>query len=1304
MYGRGHSREYTRPHQGEDVVLPKLPPLNTRRSFLEHKRTEAQVQGGRGDPLGENRAVNGSPGLTEAAPSTPPRHRSRRHPAGFSAGSPDFLPRSASPQIVHGHNRTPLHRRPPPLPPHPKQQPQPQSKGDSHREPINAHIDEAERASLVSGSTIHIKSPQSSWLSGGESETDVSPSQQHIRKVPFEKEPISPSPTVTSVRDYGEFLRDAPPPPVSSLRNISELSKQSDSIESYYSDSNYTFNNSNNARHSSFNSLSKSKPLELAPSLTAPTKPFNIAALDENKLYQCYTVYKLSDIYEWILKIYFEWFNEFVFGKIEFYQVIQRLLEFQLSNNIDQEIIDSNVDRIIASLVTQGAVRFENDDDEGSDLTIIIAGLDVQGIFTELLQCYSFEDHDKEEHTLQCYSYTCTENCPSRGSRKDIPMSEITNKSVGFWTDYWSLTPEDLKEIDNHEIQRQSFIFDLIILEERSLNMANAAVEIYGKRFDPSFLPNDPDFSKLAFSIFEPMIQLHKEYLMGPLFWKIKTKGKFIDGIGKIYLKWCHEARELYLQYATAMATVHEIITWEKKHNTQFSKWLKEVDDCPAIIRSKTYHDVIFFGGFFKSLQNMPITLNSILKNTDVSNEDHDYLKMVIRDIEQLSSDVNKVHGDAIDHRKLVRFSLQLQINNSTPAGYFNKANHSSPDGISTSLQEQNSNNNGFDLALEDPERKLFWSGNLLKKRELWLDPIKVYVALLDNYLLVTEPLVKNGQKVYKLSEKPIPLDYLNLEKKVNVDSIHSLLESSAGDSYHQLDSARKLGPQSLTSPMGSGRPHLLSAAVGRTIHSEKDVKTHTGISNKNPDEEELNFKIRNTATNESVSLLAANVKEKRGWIDAIISAFKARKSKMSSAIQFEALSSQFAYSDKDAPVNLPMTIDGSEIDKALQKYESRGNSDKIFGFPLVANLLTTSTIRHEGKTFLMVACNYGILIRLENGIDNKLRKVIQCSCATMLEVNHKLGLVFVLDNKNLIYFSIPSILGAYYHSERYLHDNTVVGVVIRDKVSCFKFAEDFSSSKHLFYERKNKIHVLTPEFDQLSKALKLFKEYKEYKLPGSSVSLNNTVVSKIVTFKTCFVVCTNKGVLFYQSDFDDEGITLPTFYNDDGILAQLKEKNIILPSGDSSPSKGLSKGKMIKRVKRDIALCKANPISFVPLHETLKEYLIVYDQAIVRINKYGEIANWETDILVLDFCCTGALIFEKYLILVAESLVQIYALKELSESLPLRAMTPIQIIKGRRVQLLGDGQSGAEVVLGMSHPNIPNRQLLLECSIDNSS
>ncbi|SMN21957.1 similar to Saccharomyces cerevisiae YLR425W TUS1 Guanine nucleotide exchange factor (GEF) that functions to modulate Rho1p activity as part of the cell integrity signaling pathway [Maudiozyma saulgeensis] len=1338
MYGEridGDNAQYTssRRKNVEDIALPKLPPLRTRPS------NDSQINYQQND---------------QYKPSTPLRDPSSSSEVGrehiSSRNTPANVKSPTSRRALQGKTST-IRRRPPPPPPPPSRSSlanyssvtspnssyssysplTPEQNLNNSMSPYdspfvskpnrNSYLTSQHKSQVFSSNTVEYPSP---FVTDLQQNTRISSTtSQNDRYEPISKaqgidqigntnpskyasliDPKNDSTKVGMTIDTDIGFYNRPPRPIPNSRVVSEVSRQSDGIDSYYSDSNYTFNNSS-ARHSSYNSFSGAKPLEMIPSITTPTQPFHIDFLDENKLYQCYCVYRLSDIYEWILKIYFEWFNEYVFGKLEFYQVVQRLLEFQVPSSYDQDTIDSNVDKIIESLVIQDAVRFEKRsqsqqgfdktiDTIDGDFTVITGGLDVQGIFTELLPCYSFADTTYEQSCPSlCYSFTCM-NSHSHGKRKEVKIADIIKKPLGLWTDYWHISSEELSEINPHEIQRQSFIFDLIILEERSLNMANAAVDVYGKRFDPNLLPDEPDFSDLAFEVFRPLINIHKTYILEPIFRKIEIKGKFIDGIGKIYLKWCNEAREPYLRYAKSMATVHEIIKWEKQHGTKFSKWLDEVDHSPEITRSKMYYDVIFFGGYFKSLQNMTVTLSSILKVTDPSLDDYDYLKMVIKDIEKLSSEVDRIHGDAIDRRKLLRFSSQLLRDNPSKGalhGYSNVLNSSNSDS-----NYGNTTNDSLDIGINNPDRKLILSGKVLKKRELWLDPSPVFLVLLDNYLLVTETVIKNENKKYKLVERPIPIDYLNLEKKVKYDDSQSVLSTNKRDS-------KIYSSMTPSTPLTGARPTLFSAAsnVSRTIVSSNEREGRAGISNIQPSESELSFKIRNTATNESMTFIASNLGDKDLWIKKIMGTLQNNeKDDNKNVLDFFVVSTQFSYSDKDAPVNLPVAPEGSEIDSALKIYEvnNRKNSN-VRNFPMVTNILCTEQFEFEDEKFLLVATSDGILIRLDNGVDAPFVKVIQCCFVNKMEVNKKLGLLFVLDDRNLCYFNIPSIFGAYYDRKKYLSNNLIVGVVLRDKVGYFKFASDFGHSRHLLYERKGKIVILTPEFDNVTKVFKYFKEYKEYKLPSNG--LTRLEIYDIVIFKKCFIVCTIKGALLYRDVFGEEGILLPTFYNDSTMKndtnSGLFNSNLFKSNSDVPSHADTSKHKMAEYVKRDIATNKTKPLTCFELNDGSGNYLMIYDEAVVKVNNHGEIPDWTEDILILDFYCTGACYFKDHLILVGDSLIQIYSLRNFNTVLS--KIIPNQIIKGKKVLLVSSsGNNEFKVVL--SHPDIPSRQLLMTCDL----
>lgn len=1309
----------------EDILLPQLPPLNTTRNPFDERKDanrEGNDQSIGWTPVSEhhNYVLTRSPHSEHSqTPQSPLQSHSR--PGSMSYAGTE--PRTSS------STKRRNSRRPPPPPPSRNQRKSCEAsspastievtptKSRSRASYSSPFVGEAELHKTLQQEVIQPRIYRSPFVGDPDSKVVAGISSSEYLKTKgsnesmpyisfdntdFYTKALPPLPTTSNYKSAGSNLMDLqafhPPTLQPKLRDISNHSRVSDSIDGYYSDTNYAFNNSE-ARHSSFNSFIGGRPLDQAPSITAPTQPFSIDSLDENKLYQCYSVYKLSDVYEWILKVYFEWFNECVFGKIEFFQMVQLLLEFQMPKSFDQDTIDSNVDRIIESLVVQKAVRFELDSDE--EITIIVAGLDINGIFTQLLPCYSFIDlnYGSTDLTL-CYSLTCVNRLPS-DRRQEMKLSEIINKSVGVWTDYWKLSPEEIADINPREVQRQSFIFDLIILEEKSLNMANAAVEIYGKRYDPNLLPNEPNFAACAFDIFQPLIHLHKEYLLSPILWKLKTRGKFIDGIGKIYLKWCNEAHEIYLNYAVAMAKVHDIITWEKQHHTKFAEWLRSIDDSPEISRSKMYHDVIFFGGFFKSLQNLPITLNSILKNTEPSAEDYAYLQLLIEQVENLSADVDRVHGDAIDRQKLSRFSEQLVFRNSGGSNTVGYVNLATKDHEEAERLKQDR----LDLGLLDPQRRLIFSGTVLKKRELWLDSSPVYIVLLDNYFLITEIVNKGLQKRYKLAERPIPIEYLSLEQK----KLNDILPNTAGG---QRDSLSRFSKSSSVTPISATRPQLKnsSSMIPRSAHSALNfdgISSSTEISNEPPNSTEFSFKIRNTATNESFTFFLNSLEECQRWTSVIIKSFKvSNEHSPSIGLDLRVLSTEFAYSEKDAPVNLPVAPEGSDIDIALKNYElnSEGWNHSKSTEILPTRIFCSETLDFEGQSFLLIATEYGVLLRCEDGKISRFLKILQTSDVKQMEANSKLGLVFMLDSKLLCYFSISSIIGAYFDPEKYLNRGRIIGVVLRDKVRCFKFAEDFGNSRQLFYERKGKISVLTPEFDRSTKILKFFKIYKEYKLPVFNNGLNIPEVDEIVVFKKCFVACTSRGAFLYHDSFNDDGITLPSFFNDEAISTYMKRPHIssnpFRTAIESSSKKDSSKQKMAEYVKKDVATNKTKPITCFRV-KSKDEYLLIYDEAVVKIDCYGQIRDWKRDILVLDFYCTGGSFYKGYLTLVGDNLVQVYNLAEPHQALV--NLVPIQIIKGKKVRILNCSKN-SETVIVLSHPNIASRQLLLACKPRNSN
>lgn len=299
--------------------LPKLPPLVTRESFLERFKTNDEYYTSQNDISRHN---------TKHLHTTPIREKDQNFFMRSPLTSPDSIRQGRS------NNYSPLISRSPNI----------ESPGyNKAYSPLNrrTHRPPPPPQSLQSSFTFTQNSGQQSVDKQNTNfYDDIEPNDSIIKLNGINLQD----------NDSISEIFSKPPQVPTALRNITGLRRVSESIESCYSYASYTFNDSS-IRHSSYNSLLGGRPLEVAPSVIVPTHPFSISDLDENKLYQCYSVYRLSDIYEWILKAYFEWFTEYVFGQFEFYQMIQRLLEFQIPTSFDQDLIDSNVDKIINSLL-----------------------------------------------------------------------------------------------------------------------------------------------------------------------------------------------------------------------------------------------------------------------------------------------------------------------------------------------------------------------------------------------------------------------------------------------------------------------------------------------------------------------------------------------------------------------------------------------------------------------------------------------------------------------------------------------------------------------------------------------------------------------------------------------------------------------------------------------------------------------------------------------------------------------------------------------------------------------------------------
>lgn len=1066
-------------------------------------------------------------------------------------------------------------------------------------------------------------------------------------------------------------------------------------------------------RTTSVSSYSGSKPLLQVPSVSIPTQPFHIELLSEKHLRECKNIASISEIYEWLLKIYFEWFSNYLFDKMVFFQVIQLLIEFNISTKYNELFNNENVDQIIESLLRQRAVKFEkgfsqeflenNDENNGSfnnisfeeeELTIITPGLEISGILTNLTSCSCCERFVTDSN-YKCYSFICSKyrladsktkgmGSTSEQNQTKIPKND-NNGTIGVWSEYWNLTEQDLINIPPLELKKQSFIFDLIILEERSINLANAATHIYGKNFQKQLLPNDLNFEENAFQIFDKMANLHKIYILDPLYAKLQTEGKFINSIGEVYLRWVSKATKIYLEYAECMGSVCEIINWEKAQPVSaFRDWIIQIEDTPEIKMSKLYHDVIFFGGFFKSLQNLPITLHSILKCTPEDHEDFEFIKIAYEEIIALNSAVDKLLGASLDRAHILRISRQLIVTKHFKTKF---------DSLSASQRKNLVNNEGsldlsekLELRLNEKQRKLLYQGELVKKRDVHLPSnvgghTRVYLFLFDNFFLISERIVQKGQYVFKLLERPIPIDYLNLESKVGLSSL-------------------------------------------------------------------LEFKIRNIATNESFTFIANSTDNLMKWTDSISLMLQNFSTNKENALIFKlrCINDSFTYKEKDFSHNLSVPTANSALDDALKEvykgdvyedkpysnnidddyysgaYEnfntntsSQTNQEKNF----IANVTNAIPISFENKKYTLIVTTLGLYLKNNkskrqnssntNSKLNDWKFVCKTGPLQKVELCPMIDFLIILNSKGYLYYiSLQSLILSYYKnttSNDLEEETSVVGILINDKVSNFDIAEDLESSLQICYERKNKIVCHIPEYDFFTNSIRAFKFHKSYKLNSSHLGIfhnNNNDKSNFAIsfgdkysatfFRESFLIAhSNKSFILYNTTFNNDGTKLPIF-PDVLLEPSLPEDEL----AKANSLERLSKEKLLLNRVHEIIKHKVSPIKSFMVHGG-KNILLIYNNTVVLMKNNGMVLNGIKDILMIDFNIKTCAMFGEYLILCGENLVQVYDLnQELLVERFMVDLTPIQIIKGKKMKIISSDNSN-EIMLLMSHPLILGKQLVLE-------
>lgn len=714
---------------------------------------------------------------------------------------------------------------------------------------------------------------------------------------------------------------------------------------------------------------------ELPPvPLDLPLLPFLPSVLTSLHFVACPNVWSLSNIFQWCLQLK-GWMHGETISIKEFRKVLMKLTAFH-KQDVPIDLISRNVSRIIDSFTENKLLIFEPDstssEKQKSPHFLFNENGSISGVLVDLTSCYcTDEDHKQKgrrDFTVKCYSSQCLIN---KTIEHELLMrsTNINELVLGLdWASHWKLAAQDMA-IDLSESRRQSFLFDLIKFEQNFIQRAECFIDVAGPEFlklaklvvGSTSLTSMKEFGDKIMNAAKELLSIHRKSLFEPLLKILVTDGKFIkdiSGIAELYIEWAKSAKSPLLSYISAMPMIEDLL-----RNNALKRWDELIRLNPRIKELQVNGNLLLISTFNSRYQQLPLQLLDVRKYFDEEDEEYVSLTKAVEAIRQLGNKVNemKVYSDNIHALRLVEKQLTWKSSVFKPR-----------------------------LNLKSSRRKFFYRGDLIRKGDLKINSHSIHVIVLDNYLLITDKQRTQRSNTYKVTETPIPLDYL-------------IVENREKESH---------GLSVKTSPI------------------------NTSVNNGDGVEEESSsfpFKIRYAGRKgESHILIASTEKERKKWF-SILMQTKANLLKRvlpSTPYNFELVANAFfSYDHASRMTKLPIFCTADPISILAKKAPASGDSKR----PSVQrNVQCSEMFSFRNENFVFLGTNAGVYC--SDG-RNTWKKIINMNNVAKVTVISELNIVLVLANRSLRYYPLQLLINIYYEK--------------KDKITSYQL----SNEGILFYE-----------------------------------------------------------------------------------------------------------------------------------------------------------------------------------------------------------------------------------------------------------
>lgn len=901
---------------------------------------------------------------------------------------------------------------------------------------------------------------------------------------------------------------------------------------------------------------------ELPPvPMDLPSLVFSASSLTPSHFLECANVWSLKAISRWCIK-FSGWINDQEILARDFEKVLTRLL-LHHKPDVSVDVIESNVKHLIVRLSESGLLqKVSGTEGESSNLTIHASDSTVvSGVLVGLCPCYCIDEESSIQNSGCCYSWLCPVN--KRVAHEKL-MSEAVPDDIVLgsdWANHWNLTAQEIS-IDPSGSKKQSLLFDLIKFEQTFLKRATCFIEVAGPEFikvaslllGQSSVISILKLKEEIFSSAKKLAELHHWELLNPLKNILIVDGKFIrdvKGMSELYYSWSKAAQKPLLEYMGILPIVEDLLK-----NESLKGWDINILNDPQLKEQQVNGNILLISTFNSRYQQLPLQLLDVRKFYDEGDEEYIALTRAIDSIKDLGLKVNekKVHADNVHLLKQIEKHLQWK----------------------PSIFQVN-------LKLSSPNRKFYYRGDLTRKGDLKINSTAVHVIVLDNYLVITEKQRYHKTTVFKVTETPIPIDYLLFE---NRDSDSAVIANGAN-------------------------PVLSTDAAEDSTYP---------------------FKIRyaGRGKGQTHTLIASSEAERKKWLTVLLQSRNGAVKKQSSLAPFsiEAIdNSFFAYDQASRVAKLPILASNDPLMVITKNTKERLRERKVGndiyrpsitkGQLLFTQISYSETFVYQNETFVFVGLNTGIFC--SDG-KNIWKKIVNLSNVTKITVIPELSVVLVLANKELRYYPLKSIIDIYY--ER------------KERLSSFVL----TNGSILFYEFGR--HREVPALFVARKKNSGTTTFKVFALETD----NHGILSTFAVIKRFYIQAECYGVSIFNTSIavhTNRGLEILDL---DKLVPRTVPE---LPPPDASSKKldaysRKKEGSGTDQIRK--ALTHTTPMGMYKLSNN-KEFLLVYTDCAIFVNKNGKLSR--KTMISFDGKPRSSAFQNNYLILACEEIVEVWSISD---------------------------------------------------------